>query len=84
MGIKQPGGEQYDFHSLRNNAAEILQKAGVDIIFINKIIGWKGQNTMLAHYSKRVLADIKTEVDKLRYDFLQPEFDYWRDVRSKK
>ena len=84
LGIKQPGGEQYDFHSLRNNAAEILQKAGVDIIFINKIIGWKGQNTMLAHYSKRVLADIKTEVDKLRYDFLQPEFDYWRDVMSKK
>jgi len=84
LGIKQSGGEQYDFHSLRNNAAEILQKAGVDIIFINKIIGWKGQNTMLAHYSKRVLADIKTEVDKLRYDFLQPEFDYWKDVMSKK
>jgi integrase len=84
LGIKQPGGEQYDFHSLRNNAAEILQKAGVDIIFINKIIGWKGQNTMLAHYSKRGLADIKTEVDKLRYDFLQPEFDYWKKVMAKK
>ena len=84
LGIKQPGGEQYDFHSLRNNAAEILQKAGVDIIFINKIIGWKGQNTMLAHYSKRVLVDIKTEVDKLRYDFLQTEFDYWKDIMSKK
>ena len=84
LGIKQPGGEQYDFHSLRNNAAEILENANVSQIFINKIIGWKGQNTMLAHYSKRVLGDIKIEVDKLRYDFLQPEFDYWRDVMSKK
>lgn len=83
LGIKQPDGDKYDFHSLRNNATEILEKAGVSQIYINKIIGWKGQNTMQQHYSKRRLDEIKTEVDKLRYDFLQTEFDYWRDVMSK-
>lgn len=83
LGIKQPDGDKYDFHSLRNNATEILEKAGVSQIYINKIIGWKGQNTMQQHYSKRRLDEIKAEVDKLRYDFLQTEFDYWRDVMSK-
>lgn len=84
LGIKQPSGEQYDFHSLRNNATEILEKAGVSQIYINKIIGWKGQNTMQQHYSKRRLDEIKTEVDKLRYDFLQDEFDQWKIIMSKK
>lgn len=84
LGIKQPNGDKYDFHSLRNNATEILENAGVSQIYINKIIGWKGQNTMQQHYSKRRLDEIKAEVDKLRYDFLQSEFDYWRDVMLKK
>ena len=84
LGIKQPDGDQYDFHSLRNNATEILENAGVSQIFINKIIGWKGQNTMQQHYSKRRLDEIKTEVDKLRYDFLQPEFDVWAEIMARK
>jgi len=84
LGIKQPDGDQYDFHSLRNNATEILEKAGVSPIYINKIIGWKGQNTMQQHYSKRRLDEIKIEVDKLRYDFLQPEFDVWAEIMARK
>jgi hypothetical protein len=29
------------------------------------------------------LEKIKNQADKLRYDFLQPEFDYWKEVMSK-
>ncbi len=84
LGIKQKGGEKYDFHSLRNNASLRLQDVGVSISYINKIIGWKGETTMETNYSKRRLYEIKDEVDKLRYDFLQPEFDYWKIVMTKK
>lgn len=84
LGIKIPGGEKYDFHSLRNNASLRLQDVNVQPSYINKIIGWKGKTTMEQHYSKRRLSEIKPEADKLKYDFLQTEFDYWKEVMSKK
>lgn len=46
-------------------------------------MGWKGQTIMEQHYSKHSLPKIKVQADKLRYDFLQPEFDYWKKVMSK-
>ena len=84
IGIKVPDGEKYTFHSLRNNASLRLQDIGIGLSDINKIMGWKGQSTMESNYSKRRVPEIKPEVDKLRYDFLQPEFDYWKKVMSKK
>ena len=84
IGIKVPDGEKYTFHSLRNNASLRLQDIGIGLSYINKIMGWKGQSTMESNYSKRRVPEIKPELDKLRYDFLQPEFDYWKKVMSKK
>ena len=73
-----------DFHSLRKNANLQLESKGVPETFINDIIGWSGNNTRQKHYSNHELQKIKENADKLRYDFLQTEFDYWKKVMLKK
>ena len=73
-----------DFHSLRKNANQRLEEVGVSETFINDIIGWEGRSTRQQSYSNHDLQKIKVQADKLQYDFLQTEFDYWRDVMSKK
>ena len=84
LNLSKPYKGKLDFHSFRNNASLQLQDFLVPQSYINNIMGWKGQTIMEQHYSKHTLAKIKEQADKLRYDFLQPEFDYWRDVMSKK
>lgn len=80
IGIKQPNGEKLDFHSFRKNASLKLQDVGVLPAFINDIIGWEGKSIMEQSYSNHTLAQIKTEVDKLEYTFLQPHFDKWAQL----
>ncbi len=80
IGIKHPNGEKLDFHSFRKNASLRLQKAGVPNTFINDIIGWEGKSTMEQAYSNHRLSEIKEQVDKLNYDFLQPHFDKWKEI----
>lgn len=84
LKLSKPYKGKLDFHSFRNNASNQLQEISVPQSYINNIMGWKGQTIMEQHYSKHTLEKIKNQADKLRYDFLQPEFDYWRDVMSKK
>ena len=35
-------------------------------------------------YSKYTLQEIKNNLDKFSYDFLQPEFDEWKKIMGKK
>lgn len=83
IGIKGPTDKKLDFHSFRNNASIKLQNAGVTQSYINDIIGWEGENTMLKSYSKHTVPQIKQQVDKLKYDFLQPHFDKWTKTMKK-
>lgn len=84
LKLSKPYKGKLDFHSFRNNASNQLQKACVPKSFINDIIGWEGDSTMEKHYSKHDLKQIKEQADKLRYDFLQSEFDYWGKIMSEK
>lgn len=84
LKLSKPYKGKLDFHSFRNNASNQLQEISVPQSYINNIMGWKGQTIMEQHYSKHTLQKIKVQADKLRYDFLQPEFDYWKNVMSKK
>lgn len=84
IGITKNNEHKLDFHSLRKNANQRLEKLGVSGTFINDIIGWEGKETRQQSYSNHDLIQIKEQADKLQYDFLQPEFDYWKDVMSKK
>lgn len=84
LKLSKPYKGKLDFHSFRNNASNQLQEISVPQSYINNIMGWKGQTIMEQHYSKHTLEKIKNQADKLRYDFLQPEFDYWKKVMSKK
>ena len=83
LNLSKPYKGKLDFHSFRNNASLQLQDIFVPQSYINNIMGWKGQTIMEQHYSKHSLSKIKIQADKLRYDFLQPEFDYWKEVMSK-
>lgn len=84
LKLSNPYKGKLDFHSFRNNASLQLQNAHVPASFINDIIGWSGSSTMEKHYSKHNLKQIKEQADKLRYDFLQLEFDYWKKIMSEK
>lgn len=83
IGIAKNNPHKFDFHSLRKNANLQLESKGVPETFINDIIGWSGDNTRQKHYSNHELQNIKEQADKLRYDFLQTEFDYWKKVMLK-
>ena len=83
IGIKGSTDKKLDFHSFRNNASNNLQNAGVTQSYTNNIIGWEGENTMLKSYSKHTVPQIKQQVDKLKYDFLQPHFDKWTEIMKK-
>ena len=72
--------KRLDFHSLRKNANLRLAKFVNDPSYINDIIGWEGTNTREKHYSQHNLQEIKEQADKMVYDFLQPELDYWKKV----
>ncbi len=83
IGITDKNDHKLDFHSLRKNANLRLESAGVTETYINDIIGWEGKGTRQQSYSNHNLQDIKEQADKLSYPFLQPEFDYWKDVIAK-
>ena len=64
----------------RENASVAMQDAGIIPTYINDIIGWEGKNTMEQSYSNHTLAQIKKEMSKFNYDFLQPHFDKWKEI----
>ncbi|MCQ2581740.1 MAG: site-specific integrase [Alphaproteobacteria bacterium] len=82
IGITANNPHKLDFHSLRKNANQRLEEVGVSETFINDIIGWEGASTRQQSYSNHDLVKIKKQADKLRYDFLQDEFDYWKTVMA--
>lgn len=84
LGITKNNPHKLDFHSLRKNANLCLDSKAVPETFINDIIGWEGKGTRQQSYSNHGLQQIKAQADKLRYDFLQPEFDYWKSVMETK
>ncbi len=80
IGVKSNTKDQHDFHSFRKNASVAMQDAGIIPTYINDIIGWEGKNTMEQSYSNHTLAQIKKEMSKFNYDFLQPHFDKWKEI----
>jgi hypothetical protein len=84
IGITKNNTKKLDFHSLRKNANLCLELKGVPESFINDFIGWEGKNTRQQSYSNHEIVNIKEQADKLRYDFLQPEFEYWKNIMAKK
>ena len=44
----------------------------------------QGESIMENSYSKYTLQEIKNNLDKFSYDFLQPEFDEWKKIMGKK
>lgn len=84
IGIKSGDKDQKDFHSFRKNASIGMQDAGVGLTYINDIIGWDGEGMMAEAYSNHTLSQIKEQMDKFSYDFLQPHFDKWKKILAKK
>ena len=81
IGItKSNPNKRLDFHSLRKNASNRLDTLGVPCTYINGIIGWEGDGTREKYYSQHNLQEIKKYTDKMNYDFLNNEFDYWSNV----
>lgn len=80
IGITKHNPHKLDFHSLRKNANQRLEEVGVFETYINDIIGWEGKNTRQQSYSNHDLRKIKRQADKLRYDFLETEFEYWKTI----
>lgn len=80
LGLTKNNPHKLDFHSLRKNANLRLELVGVPETYINDIIGWEGRGTRQQSYSNHNLQDIKAQADKLKYEFLQPDFDKWREV----
>ena len=84
LGIKKSNNDGKDFHSFRNNLSLAMQEAKISNVFINKVIGWKGESVMENSYSKYTLAQIRDAENEFSYDFLQPEFDKWEKIMEKK
>jgi integrase len=84
IGIRSADGGRLDFHSFRKNASIKMQDAGIPASYINDIIGWEGKTTMEQSYSNHTLSQIKAQVDKFGYDFLQTHFDEWKKIMAKK
>ena len=82
--VKSAMKDGYDFHSFRKNASLATQSAGISEAFINDIIGWEGLTTMTHSYSNHTLTQIKEQMDRFSYDFLQPHFDVWKQIMAKK
>ena len=83
IGIRGSDDKKLDFHSFRKNASLRLQSVVQIQSFINDIIGWGGSNTMEKSYSNHTIPQIKEQIDKLNYDFLQPHFDKWTEIMKK-
>ena len=84
LNIKKGNNDGHDFHSFRNNLSLAMQNANISNVIINKVIGWQGESIMENSYSKYTLQEIKNNLDKFSYDFLQPEFDEWKKIMGKK
>ena len=83
IGVKTGNNDGYDFHSFRKNLSLALQDAGVGATYINDIIGWEGKTTMEQSYSNHTLAQIKNEMSKFSYDFLELHFAEWKEIMKK-
>ena len=81
--VKTGANDGYDFHSFRKNISIALQDSGVGRTYINDIIGWEGDTTMEQSYSNHSLEQIKEEMKKLNYDFLEPHFKKWKTIMAK-
>lgn len=83
IGVRDNSGTRYDFHSFRKNANIRMEKCGITSSYINKLIGWEGVDTREKSYSNYTIPELYDALCLLNYDFLQPEFDYWKEVMSK-
>lgn len=88
LGIKKENTEEetdhHDFHSFRSNINQALEAAKVDPTYINEIIGWEGKNVRETNYSRHTIPQIKEQLEKLHYDFLDEEFAEWKKIMATK
>ena len=74
-------GVHYSFHSFRKVASQTMEDMNMKPTYINAIAGWKGDGTFQINYGNgRELQKIAKENEKLKYDFLQPHFDKWKEI----
>lgn len=71
LGIKKDRWKA--FHSFRTNINKALRDCGVEQTMRNSIIGWSGKSTPERNYSNNELWEVKRELEKLHYDFLDEE-----------
>ena len=81
---KKPETDGHDFHSFRKNINLALEKAEVSSTYIDQIIGWEGKTVREIFYSEHELIDIKEQLEKLHYDFLEPAFAEWKKIMATK
>ena len=72
------------FHSFRTNINKALRDCGVDETFRNDIVGWEGKTTPDRHYSTNSLTEIQEQLEKLKYDFLDPYLEEWKEIMKNK
>ena len=85
IGVKDAASGKYDFHSFRKNANMRMETCGIIRSYIDKLIGWlsKGSEGERS-YSNYTIKQLSDQLELLNYDFLQDEFDAWKDIMSKK
>lgn len=88
LGIKKENTKEekdhHDFHSFRKNINLALEKAKLEPTYINDIIGWEGKDVRETNYSQHTIPEIKEQLEKLRYDFLDEEFAEWKKIMATK
>ena len=88
INIKKENTKEYTdhhaFHSFRTNINKALIKANIDETFRNDIIGLEGSSVNQKHYSKHTIPEIKEQLEKLHYDFLEPSFKKWKEILAEK
>lgn len=88
LGIKKENTKEekdhHDFHSFRSNINQALEAAKVDPTYINEIIGWEGKTVRETNYSRHTIPQIKEQLEKLHYDFLEPAFVEWKKIMATK
>lgn len=88
LEIKKKNTKEYkdhhDFHSFRKNINKALEKAKVEPTYINDIIGWEGKDVRETNYSQHTIPEIKEQLEKLHYDFLEPAFAEWKKIMATK
>lgn len=84
IGVRDASLGQYDFHSFRKNANITMERCGIIRAYIDKIIGWQCRGSEGERsYSNYTIKQLSEQLELLRYDCLESEFDQWAKIMAK-